>query len=320
MNSESNVVSGNPVTAQVAQPAAIPWWRVMSWSLRRELWESRSIYIAPLAVAPVALVGMLIDAVRLPATIRAAAGAAPLEFHNAIERPYDLVAVLLMVTTLVVAVVYSLDALYGERRDRSILFWKSLPVSDTTTVLAKATIPIVILPLLGFVVTVVLQLIMAVISSAILGVSGLSVSAFWEQLAFAQMSLLLLYHLVAVHGLSWAPFFGWMLLVSAWARRAPFVWALLPLIAIAIVERIAFDTSHVAAILGDRLSGSASVATTAPGQMPIDPVTTRITLGRFLGAPGLWIGLALTAVFLAAAVRLRRYQAPMRSLGRSPDL
>lgn len=310
MNSESNVISSTAFARQVAEPAAIPWRRLMYWSLRRELWENPSIYIAPLAVAPVALVGMVINAVHLPAKIRASAGVAPMKLHDAIQQPYDAVAALLMATTLVVAVVYSLDALYGERRDRSILFWKSLPVSDTTTVLAKASIPIVILPLLGFAVTVVLQLIIAVISSAILAASGLSVSAFWEQLSFAHMSLLLLYHLVAVHGLSWAPFLGWMLLVSAWARRAPFVWALLPPIAIAIVEKIAFNTSHFGAMLGARLSGLESVVTSAPGRMPMDPMTTHLTAGRFLSAPGFWIGLVLTALFLAAAVRLRRYQVP----------
>lgn len=309
MNSESNVVSGTAFPRHVAEPAAIPWWRVMYWSLRRELWESRSIYIAPLAVAPVAFIGGVINAVRLAAKIRASAGVAPMQLHEAVQQPYDLVAGLLMATTTVVAVVYSLDALHGERRDRSILFWKSLPVSDTTTVLAKASIPIVVLPLLGFVVTVALQLIMAVISSAILAASGLSVAAFWEHLSFAHMSLLLLYHLVAVHGLSWAPFFGWMLLVSAWARRAPFVWAFLPPTAIAIVEKIAFNTSHFATMLTERLSGSDSVAG-ATGSMPMNPMTTHVTLGRFLSAPEFWIGLVLTAVFLGAAVRMRRYQVP----------
>jgi ABC-2 type transport system permease protein len=310
MNSESNVVSSPVFARPAADPAPIPWWRLLYWSVRRELWENRSIYIAPLAVAPLALVGLVINAFHLPAQVRASAGAAPMKLHDTMQQPYDIVAALLMATTLIVAVVYSLDALYGERRDRSILFWKSLPVSDTITVLAKASIPILILPLIGFVVTVVLQLAMAVISSAILAASGLSVSAFWEQLSFGRMSFLLLYHLVAVHGLSWAPFFGWMLLVSAWARRAPFVWALLPPVAIGIVERIAFNTSHFGAMLGSRLSGSASVVTRAPGHMPTDPMTTHITAGRFLASPGFLIGVLLAALFLAAAVRLRRYQAP----------
>ena len=309
MNSDSNGVSSTAFAQPVAEPPAIPWWRAFYWSLRRELWGNRSIIIAPLAVAPVALVGMIIAAFRLPVKMRAAAGLAPMKLHDAILQPYDAIAGLLMAVTLVVAVVYSLDALYGERRDRSILFWKSLPVSDTITVLAKASIPILILPLLGFAVTVVLQLIMAVISSAILAANGLSVSALWGHLSFGHMSLLLLYHLVAVHGLSWAPFFGWMLLVSAWARRAPLVWAVLPPLAIGIVEKIAFNTSLLGAMIGSRLSGSGSVMSTAKG-MPTDPMTTHMTLGRFFGTPGFWIGLVLTAVFLAAAVRLRRYQVP----------
>ena len=293
MNSESN---------------PIPWRRAMYWSLRRELWENRSIYLAPLAVAPLAVLAFVINAIRLPGKMRASTGA--MQLHQTIQQPYDFVAGLLMAVTLVVAVVYSLDALYGERRDRSILFWKSMPVSDTITVLAKASIPILILPLLGFLVTVVLQLIMGVISSAVLAANGLSVAAYWEQLSFGRMSLLLLYHLVAVHGLSWAPLFGWMLLVSAKVRRAPFVWAFLPPIAIGIVEKIAFNTSYFGNLLGSRLSGSGSVASTAAGRMPMDPMTTHATVGRFLGAPGFWIGLVLTAVFLAIAVRLRRYQVP----------
>ena len=283
--------------------------RGIYWSLRRELWESRSIYIAPLAVAVAAFVGFLIQVGRLPAKLRAAAGA-PMQLHDAIQQPYDMVAGLLMGTTTIVAIVYSLDALYGERRDRSILFWKSMPVSNAATVLAKASIPILILPLVGFVITVAVQLVMALISSAILAASGLSVAAFWEQLSFAHMSLLLLYHLVAVHGLSWAPVFGWMMMVSAWARRAPLVWALLPPIAIGAVEKIAFGTSHFAAMLGAHLSWSQSVVTLGPGRMPMDPMTTHITAARFLGGPGFWIGLVLTAVFLAAAVRLRRAQVP----------
>ena len=70
-----------------------------------------------------------------------------------------------MLTGIVVSVFYCLDALHGERRDRSILFWKSLPVSDLTTVLAKASIPLVILPLLTFAITVAMQWIMLLISS-----------------------------------------------------------------------------------------------------------------------------------------------------------
>ena len=63
--------------------------------------------------------------------------------QQTIEAPYDMAAGLLMLDLLIVGVFYCLDALHGERRDRSMLFWKSLPVSDLTTVLAKASIPLV---------------------------------------------------------------------------------------------------------------------------------------------------------------------------------
>ena len=67
-----------------------------------------------------------------------------------------------MLTYVILTVVYCLGALHNERSDRSILFWKSLPVSDVTTVIAKASIPILILPLITFVVLVVTQGIMLI--------------------------------------------------------------------------------------------------------------------------------------------------------------
>ena len=73
-----------------------------------------------------------------------------------------------LVVAFLVGIFYSLDALHGERRDRSILFWKSLPVSDLTTVLSKAVIPLVVLPLLVFAITVTLQFIMLMVSAAVL--------------------------------------------------------------------------------------------------------------------------------------------------------
>ena len=154
-----------------------------------------------------------------------------------------------------------------------------------------------------------MQLIMLLLSTAVLLANGLSPATLWTQVPLFQMSLMLLYHLVAVHALWYAPLYGWLLLVSAWARRAPFLWAVLPLLAIGVVEKIAFNTSHFATLLGDRLGGGAE-AMTMPGSMPIDP-GVHITLGRYLSSPGLWIGLAFTALCLAAAVQLRRQRGPL---------
>jgi ABC-2 type transport system permease protein len=304
MNTQSSNMTG-VFDAQTAAPAALSATRPMYWSVRRELWENRSIYIAPLAAAAVFLVGFLISMVHLPQSVHLSI-LDPAHQRAAIVTPYDMVAGLLMFTWMIVGAFYCLGALHGERRDRSILFWKSLPVSDLTTVLAKASIPFVVLPLLTFVITVVTQIIMLLLSTAVWSASGLNVATLWTQLSFPRMSLMLLYHLVTVHTLWYAPFYGWFLLVSAWARRAPFLWAALPPLAIGFGEKIAFNTSYFGTFLLHRLGGGTE-AMTVPGTMPMDP-GTHITLGRYLASPGLWLGLVFTALCLAAAVRLRRYR------------
>ena len=309
MSIPSNAMTGSVLESRVIAPAAIPAMRRMYWSVRRELWESRSIYIAPLAVAGLFLFAFLLGIFHIPDMMRAAAALHPMKQHAVIAQPYNLAAALIMATALIVGVFYSVDALYGERRDRSALFWKSLPVSDLTTVLAKASIPAVVVPLLAFAITVATQFVMLLLSSAVLAARGQSVAALWTQLSFFRMSLLLLYHLVTAHVLWYAPFYGWLLLVSAWARRAPFLWAFLPPLAIGYFEKVAFNTSHFGTLLQQRLMGSAE-AITAPGALPTDPMT-QVTPGHFLSSPGLWIGLAIAAAFLAAAVRLRRYRGPI---------
>ena len=283
--------------------------RPLYWSIRRELWENRSIYVAPLAVAALALAGFVIGLVRLPGRVRAAAVLSPLALHQALAEPYSLVAYLVMGTTFVVTLVYCIDAFQGERRDRSLLFWKSLPVSDTTTVLAKASVPIVILPLLTVAVTFVTHLVMLVLSSVALAASGMSAALPWREVSFLTMSGLMLYHMVAVHALWYAPIYGWLLLASAAARRAAFLLALIPPLAIWLVERIAFNTSHFATMLGHRMIGGPDDDFMA-GSLSMHPLM-HFAPAAFLTSPGLWIGLVVAAAFLAAAVRLRRYRDPI---------
>jgi ABC-2 type transport system permease protein len=308
MSTQSNAMPQS-FDSQGVTPAVLSATRPFYWSVRRELWENRSIYIAPLAAAGVILFSFLIGAARLPSKIRAASALDPERLRHAINTPYDFAAGLMMVTALIVGVFYCLDALHGERRDRSILFWKSLPVSDLTVVLSKASIPLVVLPLITIVLTVATQFTMLLLNSAVLRANGMSVATYWTQLSFFQLSIGLVYHLVTVHVLGHAPFYAWMLMVSAWARRAAFLWAFLPLLAIGFIEKIAFNTSYFAGMLLHQLSGG-SEAVPFPGRMPIDP-GMQFTPGHFLMSPGLWIGLALTAAFLFAAARLRRNREPI---------
>jgi len=305
MNTRASAMSESPLESQVAAAAPISPSRLMYWSVRRELWENRSLYLAPLAVAGVALFGFSLSSI-------AGIWEKSLRLNPAQpQAPYDMAAGLMMLTGIVVSVFYCLDALHGERRDRSIFFWKSLPVSDLTTVLAKASIPLVILPLLTLAIIVAMQWLMLLISSVVLLVSGQSVATLWTQLSFLRRSWLLLYHLLTAHALWPAPIYCWLLLVSGWPRRATFLWAALPLVAIAGVEQIAFHTWHFAALVGSRLIGDApTVASTSPDMFPTDPMT-QIAASSFLRSPGLWIGLAVAAAFLSGAVRLRRYQGPI---------
>ena len=289
-------MSGSSCDSQISEwqgiaPAIVRATQPFYWSVRRELWEYRSIYIAPLAVAVVTLFGYLIASM-----IRGVA----------LLQPFSFAAGVIMMAAFIVSIFYSLETLHGERRDRSILFWKSLPVSDLTTVLSKASIPLVVLPLLGFAIIVATELIMLLLGSLVLMGRGLDVATSWTPVF--RMWLMLLYHLVTVHMLWYAPMYGWLLLVSAWARRAAFLWAALPWLAICAVEKIAFNTTRFAAILGYRFAGGPEAI---PGVDSFFDPMTQLTPGRFLSSPGLWIGLAVAAAFLAGAVRLRRCQGPI---------
>jgi ABC-2 type transport system permease protein len=303
MSTQSNAMPES-FDSQGIAPAVMSATRPVYWSVRRELWENRSIYIAPLAVAAVMLFGFLI------ATIGHAMSMDPARRAAALTEPNDFAALLIMGTAFIVGVFYSLEALHGERRDRSILFWKSLPVSDLTTVLSKASIPLVVLPLLSFALTVATQWIMLLLSTAVLLGSGLSVAPLWSHMPLFQTWLLLLYHLLTVHVLWYAPMYGWLLLVSGWAKRAAFLWAALPWLAIGAVEKIAFNTTHFAAWVGYRFSGDAAGGSFMGDNGSMDPLM-HLTPGKFLSTPGLWIGLAFFAACIAAAVRLRRSQGPI---------
>ena len=298
MSTPSNAVPGTPLGLPATAPAAITAGQSMYWAVRRELWEHRSIYIAPLAAA-----GLFLFAFLAGLTI------SPAHRHEGIDTPYELAAALIMGTAFIVGIFYSLDALYGERRDRSILFWKSLPVSDLTTVLSKFAIPVIVLPLLSFAIAVVTQFVMLLLSSALSMGGGLSSDMLWSRMSFFHMSLMLLYHFLTVHGLWYAPIYGWLLLVSAWAPRAPFLWAFLPPFVIWGVEKIAFRTSHFLSMLQYRLTGPEPASTARSGNLM--EMISALTAAQFFSTPGLWIGLAVAAIFLAAAVRLRRNREPI---------
>ena len=271
--------------------------RPLYWSIRRELWENRFLYIAPLVVMTVVVFASAITAMYM-----ASKGRLPV-------KPISMAPAPIMLTVIIVGFFYALDALYGERRDRSILFWKSLPVSDRTTVVSKASIPFIVLPMFSWLLGLTAQLLLILCSTPFLLANRINPATLVGQLHFFE-GLVIMFYGVAVHVLWFAPIHAWFIFVSAWVRRAPFLWAVLPFLAIAAVERILLNTWYFMGMLQYRLVGAMREAF---GPSPDGDFHRLAELRplRFLSAPGLWVGLLFTAVLLGSALRLRRNREPI---------
>ena len=222
-----------------------------------------------------------------------------------------------LVTALVVAF-YFLDALYADRKDRSILFWKSLPVTDLKVVCSKWLTGAVVIPLLTVLVFLATAVLVSLIGSAALFSVGGSELLPAVPESIGRVTALMLY-LFACHVLWYAPVAGWLLLVSAFAKRAVLAWAIFFPALIVAAEAIFFSGSRRALeLIGHRLGGGIELATRnverhlilADGSIisVFPALTDALTPGRLLAAPSLWAGIVVGAAFLAGAVWLRRWR------------
>jgi len=333
-------------------PAPLHATRPFYWSVRRELWENRSLYLAPLAVSALVLVGLLLSTIGMAQRRLLTLHLPPAKQVGLIVQPYEFAHGSVMITGFIVAIVYCMSALHTERRDRSVLFWKSLPVSDLTTVLAKIFMPTVVLPIITGVIVVAVQLAMYAWSAIVLAIHGVPQPTY-AQLPIVDLNLVTLYSLV-VTTLWYVPLYAWFMMVGGWSRRVPFLWAVLPPAALCLGEKLAFNTTYLTKLLGARFVGvydrafvtQPSVVTTtvtrqtvvgssagaAPDLPPpvAPPIShaaaspgfhgmpqshsiglAEIDFGKFLSTPGLWIGLAVAAAFIAVSVWLRRRREPL---------
>ena len=113
-----------------------------------------------------------------------------------------------------------------------------------------------------------------------------------------------------------APLYAWLLLVGAYARRATFLWAVLPWLALCAIEKIVLGTAYLARVVGQRVTGNfedAFVVVPYPKgvHVPIVDRLTQLDPLKFLSSPGLWLGLVVAAGFIAGAIQLRRYRGPL---------
>jgi ABC-2 type transport system permease protein len=299
--------------------------RPFYWSVMREMWENRSLMIAPLAaggIAALALFGLIVRAVN-STHLRDLAALQPDMQAAAATTMFGVIAYAISAVMHIAVFFYLLDALQGERKDRSVLFWKSMPVSDTTTVLSKLFTALVVSGAIVIVVAIATQLLVMLIASVILTMAGASPAPFWSG-QLLQMIVAIIYWQIAI-ALWYAPVAAWLLLVSAWAKRVTILWATLTPLAIAVFERVAVGTHYVQDAINARMGDPVLARYIAhargseltvgdegikahgiPGRVfeALDPI-------GFLSNPWLWVGLVVAAGFVAAAIWMRRYREPL---------
>jgi ABC-2 type transport system permease protein len=309
-----------PLDAAPPTPLTFHATRPFYWSVRREIWENRSVYLAPAIVAGVVLFAYLVafshGALGSPQIFidQASNGhhthaSGKLNAPILAALPFEIMAAILCGTGAIVGMFYCLSALFNERKDRSILFWKSLPVSNLTSVLAKAAVPMLVVPAVVFVITSVAELITLVLCLIGAAAHHVDASLILDAQPFGRGSIVLAY-LVAAVALWYAPIYAWLLLVSAWAKTMTFLWAVAPPIVLSIFERIAFGSDHVGQLIKYRLFGLGAVGfSNSPGFRHID--LDNLDPVGFVTAPGLWLGLIAAALMLAGVVWLRRRKEPL---------
>ena len=317
--------------------------RRFGWLLRREFWEHRNgLLIAPLVTG---LLSLLLTALALFAAIglgRKANGNIQVNGEQVSINGLDLAALTqqmgpsdqqqladvvnfslllgsywpLLVMAMVVFF-YCLGALYDDRRDRSILFWKSLPVSDLSTVLSKLVTALVVAPLLAIAISALTMFgYLLLMMAAVAWLGGDASVLIWQP---ASITTLLATHLAWLPTYSlWAlPCVGWLLLCSAFARRVPFLWALVPpLLGGALLSATGLVT--VLGISHGSLWGQ-GVARLLLGTVPgIDQAWLKAANPDYtpahlpgqaldaLGLPSLWLGALFGAACVVLAVILRR--------------
>jgi ABC-2 type transport system permease protein len=279
---------------------------------RRELWEHRALWLAPLVVAGLLLIFAVPSHMHFGMNMHTTQSSLDPEHRAAIFAlaQWGLTAPQYLVM-VVVLYFYLLDCLYAERKDRSILFWKSLPVSDAATVGSKLFVALVVVPLGVFVVALVTNLLFTAIWNVRASVGGASAGLLlWDTAAWLKVQVLMLLGLV-ISILWYAPIAAYLVLVSASSRRNVFLWAALPPLLAVIVERVAFGTHYVSGLLQYRVSGiwrSLHIGHLSDPAASLTRIFDAIDLQAVFTNIDLWLGLIVAGAFAFAAVRIRRYR------------
>ena len=266
-------------------------WRTQ---IRREFWEYRSLWMVPLLACGVSVCSTIALAIRMSDLQYGPQGMFRGNPSFGAPPGTDPLTVVIFVFSALIyglgalaVFAYALDCLYSERRDRSILFWKSLPVSDSRTVLAKVAVALLVMPALLTAFAILTNL----VCGAILSISpspGSPVRTMWDlgRLLPAYGQLI---WVTAVNVLWFSPLIAYAMLASVLSPKLPGVTALVPLIVVVIVEKIVFDSNHSLGWIVSR-------------------ITTVYKIDRVLYSPQLWGGVVAAAAAFALVIRLRRWR------------
>ena len=220
---------------------------------------------------------------------------------------------------------YCLGSLYDERKDRSVLFWKSLPVSDGQTVLSKVASATLTAPALAVAASLLTMIgFLLILSVVVMFHGGNPITLLWGPGSPFTVALNLLAG-IPIYALWALPTVGWLMLCSSWARSKPFLWAIMiPLFAGIFVSW--FDLmqlfnlesgwfwknivarSLVSVFPGGWIDAANIGEINGEGPSVIHEVINLRTMYSVLGSLQLWIGAAAGAAMIFAAVRLRRWR------------
>lgn len=292
------------------------------WLLRREIWEHRALVIVPAVFVSIIVLAVTIGLLRgteyvaLSHAVEHLGGLAPSHATEGLGVASVAVWAMFFAVTYFVVGFYLLDALYAERKDRSVLFWKSLPISDTQTVLSKLATAALVGPaiaLLAALLTVALLMIIASIAVAIGG--GNPFTMLWLPYPWLQVPAKLI-AVTVVHSLWFLPFIGWLLFASASAKRTPFLLAFLVPVGVFLAEWLAFDTSVLSTAIGDYAGRFFETLFSEGGDFgvlidghEVDVAGSIANLGSVLDVltdPALLVGLIIGAAFVWGAIEMRR--------------
>jgi ABC-2 type transport system permease protein len=280
------------------------------WLVRREFWENRAIWTIP------AVIGGFLILAALFGKVEVLGLASQIPGRPATQLFLVAVGLTFFAVMSIYSTWYLLDCLHADRKDRSVLFWKSLPISDTATVLSKLLTALIAIPLVYFALADLTTLLMAFIIS--IRASSSIGGSLWHADVWFQIQVLWLY-LIVTAAIWYLPIVAYLLVVSSWAKRAVMLWALLPPFALILAERWFFGTQVIAAQLWERAVGlvgafninldDGSWVVTPVGhegmiQTPVS-VWHLLAASGFLSSPETWIGVGVGVALTFCAVQLR---------------